>query len=34
MAKLEIRFTTSAEQYVRQNGGAVLLVETRDSRIG
>lgn len=34
MAKLEIRFTPNAEQYIRQNGGSVLLVATRDSRLG
>ena len=34
MAQLEIRITAAAQKHITQNGGAVQLVETRDSRLG
>ena len=34
MAQLEIRITDTAKKYITQNIGAVLLMETRDSRLG
>ncbi len=34
MATLEIKITPEAQEFIHQNGGSVLLVETRNSMIG
>ena len=34
MATLEIKITPEAHDFIQQNGGSVLLVESRNSMIG
>ncbi len=34
MAQLEIRITAAAQKHITENGDALQLMETRDSRLG